>query len=463
MKNFVYIISIVLSGIVAFSCNEDTLEPTLAQNKDVETSITSLEDLQGILYGAYNRMTHYHYYGRDYIIYGELRSDNCFANGNSARFLTTAAMDMGESDWYAINAWTKMYEVIANANIIIGKEAAEIEGDVGLINQITGQTYAIRALVHFDLLKLFGQKHVTGQEILGVPYIKEYKGGNITPEREMVANVKAFIEADLAKALSLMPTDLNGNSKEFITTHAVYAIQSRVALYFEDWATVVSASEVVINSGSYYIIPEANFVDSWTTKQAGNSIFELAFSNVDNNSINGLEFIYRGAGYGDVRVLDDLQAIFDSGDVRNSLEMIDFDPDAPTYLTNMGKYPATDYSDNIPLFRYEELVLNYAEALFEINPADPDALTYLNMVPAQRGANLYTVVTKDNILQERRKELCFEGFRFDDLARTGRDIPLVDPVRQRHGGPVYGSYNYAFPIPKLELNANAKLEQNYGY
>ena len=67
------ILVIVLVGSL-FSCNKSNLNPTLEQEKAVETSINSLEDIQGLLYGAYNRMTDFHYYGRDYIIYGEIRS-----------------------------------------------------------------------------------------------------------------------------------------------------------------------------------------------------------------------------------------------------------------------------------------------------------------------------------------------------------------------------------------------------
>lgn len=458
MKKYIYIIIIVLIGLGLQSCTEDSLEPTLAQNKDVETSINNLEDLQGILRGAYNRMTSSSYYGRDFIIYGEVRSDNCYANGNSGRFLTPAAMDMGETDAYATNTWTQIYRVIASANIIIGKEGSELEGDVGEINQVIGQAYAIRALAHFDLLKLYGQQNVTGEGTRGIPYITEYKGDDIAPARKTVSEVHTMINDDLAKALSLMSDALNG-SKEFISTYAVYAIQSRVALYFGDWNTVVTASEAIINSGNYSIIPETQYVASWQSKQNVNSIFELAFSSTDNQNINGLQYIYRGANYGDIRVLPDLQTIFDAGDVRNSPQMIGMELG---YVTNLGKYPSSDYSDNIPIFRYEEIILNYAEALFNLGQT-ANALTYLNMIPAERGANAYTVVNEDNILQERRRELCFEGFRFDDLARTGRDIPLVDVFLQTHGGPAYGSYNYAFPIPRVELNANANITQNAGY
>ena len=127
----------------------------------------------------------------------------------------------------------------------------------------------------------------------------------------------------------------------------------------------------------------------------------------------------------------------------------------------MGKYPSADFSDNIPLFRFEEQVLILAEAKIELG--EPDALEVLNQIPEKRGAALYTEASIENVLLERRKELCFEGFRFDDLARTGNDIPLVDALRQTHGGPKYGTYKFAFPIPAVELSANSNMVQNDGY
>ncbi len=50
-----------------------------------------------------------------------------------------------------------------------------------------------------------------------------------------------------------------------------------------------------------------------------------------------------------------------------------------------------------------------------------------------------------------------------DLCRTGMDIPLVDPLKQTHGGPDYGTYKYAFPIPLGELQSNPNMVQNDGY
>ena len=152
------------------------------------------------------------------------------------------------------------------------------------------------------------------------------------------------------------------------------------------------------------------------------------------------------------------------GDVRAAADIICPDPDVPTRdYCNLGKYPSYDYSDNVPVLRYEEVILSYAEALWRINPADANALTQLNLVPAERNAILHVAIDEDIILLERRREFCFEGMRFHDLARTGRDIPLVDVFNQTHGGPAYGSYNYAFPIPIGEMDANLNMIQNRGY
>src|SRR5690606_29771348 len=128
---------------------------------------------------------------------------------------------------------------------------------------------------------------------------------------------------------------------------------------------------------------------------------------------------------------------------------------------NMGKYPDTPVgADNIPLFRYEEVILNYAEALFETGG---DALTQLNLITSNRDASAYASVTKEDILEERRKELIFEGFRFDDMMRTGQDVPYWGTIQNLMGTVSYPDNLFAYPIPLGELNANSNMVPNEGY
>jgi len=451
-------IFISLFALLLTACSVNDLEPTLTNDKDVAANIKNLEDLQGIANGMHDRMTVTTYYGRNMQIYGEVRSDNCFANGTSGRFLPEAQMTVSPDN--SNGPWEAMYAVIASANIIINADFESLSGDKQKISQLVGQAHLARALAHFDLLRLFGQQHAGG--ILGIPIIVKYKSNDRIPIRNTVEMNKKAIFDDIEKGLSLMTDAGNPKTKQQISTYTGLALKARVALYFKEWEKAKTASLAVINSGKFTIIDAAGFVNSWKTKNGNNSIFELAASTTDNLGINGLQYIYRGSTYGDVEVLDDLLKIFEEADVRKAPQMIGIETIAgKNRLRNLGKYPSADFSDDIALFRFEEQVLILAEAKIELGEAD--ALSVLNQVPAKRGASLYTQATKSNVLLERRKELCFEGFRFDDLARTGSDIPLVDQFRQTHGGPKYGNYKYAFPIPTVEMNSNSNMVQNNGY
>jgi hypothetical protein len=440
---------------VLISCSDSDLDPTLSNEKGLANGINNLEDIRGIANGIYDRMTATTYYGRNMQIYGEVRSDNCFANRTTGRFISEAQMAVNPDN--SNGPWETIYAVIASANIIIQQDMEKISGDLQKLNQIAGQAYIARAMAHFDLLRLYGQQHANGK--LGIPYIKSYGGEEINPARNTVEENKKAIFEDIETGLALMSANNNPKTKNYISTYAGYALQARVALYFKEWEKAKQAAQIVVNSGKFSIVDTDGYVNSWRTKGAVNSIFELAFSTSDNLGINGLQHIYRGAGYGDIEVLDNLASIFDDTDIRKSPAMIGTETiNGKQQLRNMGKFPSPDFSDNIVLMRFEEAILILAEAKIELG--DSDALDVLNLIPAKRGAQLYTDATKENVLLERRKELCFEGFRFDDLARTESDIPLVDQFRQTHGGPKYGSYKFAFPIPSKEMNANSNMVQN---
>ena len=456
MKKIKFIYALVfIFAFTLISCNTDDLDPSLEQNKSVEGSITDVDNLYGILKGAYSRMTASGYYGRDIIINNEVRTDNCFSNGNSGRFTTQASLTYNSNTGFF---WDEAYATIASANIIIGTDVTSLTGDQDYGRHLQGEAYAMRALVHFDLLKQYGQENVGGS--LGVPYVTEFKGDNLYPARNTIAENKSMIMSDLETAFNMMSDDYFDNTKEFISKYTAKALESRVAVYFGDWPTAVTASEAVINSQLYSIVSKDNYVASWAGKGNSNSIFELAFSATDNQGINGLAYIYRttgGGSYGDVQVIDEVADIFESGDVRGVGGILGWEG---TMLRNIGKYPDNQGYDNVPIIRYEEVILNYAEALLETGG---DALTQLNKIPANRGATLYTSATKENILLERRKELMFEGFRYDDLMRTGSDIVKYS-LQQNFASTIpYGDSRLAFPIPQAEIDANSNMVQNDGY
>jgi hypothetical protein len=456
MKNIKYIIGATLLLITA--CTTDDLEPTLSQSKTVEGSVTSVDNLYSLVKGINENLAGSGYYGRDLIAINEVRSDNCFSNGSSGRFTTESTYAYSSSSGFI---WDNAYNVIANCNIVINQDLSTLEGDTDYGSHLQGQALVTRALAHYDLLRMYGQQHADGD--LGVPIITVYNGDDLYPSRNTIEETKAQIYSDVETAFDMMDVSYD-DTNVFVGKYVAKALESRVAIYFEDWERALAAAEEVINSGLYSVIDADSYVSSWSSDGGSNVLFELAFSSTDNLSSNSLAYIYRYAsddaveGYGDIQTMSDVIDLYDENDVR--LGILGYQIDG-TVLRNMNKFPDTDSgTDNIPLFRYEEVLLNYAEALLETGE---DATSALNMIALNRGEDAYTSVTKDDILLERRKELIFEGFRFDDMMRTESDVDYYNSTETLAGTLTYPNNLFAYPITDDEIDANSNMVQNDGY
>ncbi len=132
----------------------------------------------------------------------------------------------------------------------------------------------------------------------------------------------------------------------------------------------------------------------------------------------------------------------------------------------------TKFTDNdIMIMRLAEAYLNFAEAearASNSNVTKTQGTAYINELrerannPKQLGS--YTL---DEVLDERSRELYFEGLRRTDLIRYGYYGGSSQYLWQWKGGAKegtqFGSYRNLFPIPAIELGANTNLRQNPGY
>lgn len=142
-------------------------------------------------------------------------------------------------------------------------------------------------------------------------------------------------------------------------------------------------------------------------------------------------------------------------------------------------------SQDWQIFRYAEILLNYAEAAFELNKPG-DALTAVNDVRERAGIAALTSITREKIRHERRVELAFEGHRYWDLrrwrtavtelskrwsgiryvldAQTGKyKIMVVNNVDGASNIPQFREENYYFPITLQRTSNNPNLVENPDY
>jgi hypothetical protein len=136
-------------------------------------------------------------------------------------------------------------------------------------------------------------------------------------------------------------------------------------------------------------------------------------------------------------------------------------------------------------FRYAEVLLNYAEAMFKLG-GEATAREYVNKVRSRPGVNMPEVTESgaalwERIMNERRIELVFEEHRFFDVRRWKIAEEVFSQTRQRmqvYRDPVTGertftvkdfqpahfnAWNYLAPIPQQVIDQNSEIEQNPGY
>jgi hypothetical protein len=125
------------------------------------------------------------------------------------------------------------------------------------------------------------------------------------------------------------------------------------------------------------------------------------------------------------------------------------------YQYEIGGTP--DMSNDFVVFRYSDILLTRAEALWRQNAASAEALSLVNQVRVRAGVDVYASLTADNLLAERGREMFAEMCRRQDLIRFAKfnDAWWEKGVSDSH-------YNL-FPIPKAQRDANSNLTQNPGY
>lgn len=138
---------------------------------------------------------------------------------------------------------------------------------------------------------------------------------------------------------------------------------------------------------------------------------------------------------------------------------------------NQGSDSSGDFVDtDFPMFRLADVYLMYAECSLRTGQNAGDALNYVNMVRTRAYNNSNTgnvgSINLDFILDERARELYWEGHRRTDLIRFGKFTggAYVWPFKgNTPAGSPTASFRNVFPIPSNALAANPTLTQNPGY
>ncbi len=456
--------------ILTASCKKKFLDLLPYNQIAIDAAINTEADLQAALNGVYSTFRSANLHGRTLPLIGDLMADNVYiATVNSNRYIGEFNYNFTPIFGQANATLTDAYTGIQRANNVISTTLPTS----ATVNQIRGEALALRAFLYFELVKLYGKDFKIEPTALAIPLVLTFDPSQ-KPARATVAEVYTQIESDLNEAFNLV-TNTTKNSS-YITKYVVKALQAKVAFYKGDYNTAKAAALDVVTNGGYSLVSAANYAAYWSAaapiSTKVETIFEISFDGIANAGNNSLAYFYDQAGYGDAIAADDLYNKYTATDVRRTRMVAGNRGGQPIYIVT--KYPNSSNNndkDEVKIMRYSELILILAESYARTND-DVNALARLNQVaqirdPSFAGYASSGATLLEDIINERRKELAFEGNRYSDLVRLNRDVvrinlnnnyppstPLTLPAT---------SHKRIWPMPQAEIDVNPNIVQNPGY
>lgn len=472
MKRLLNKFSIAALSIVLItaSCKKSFLDKSPSDSLLSDQALSTVAGLKDALNGAYSAMRSATLFGRDYPVIGDLQADNTFVEAkNSGRYLSQYNYSVVVNDGVVGEMWNNAYLVILRANRILASTLTGAD-----VDQVKAEAYAIRALMYFKLVNIYGKPYTDDPASLGVPLVLKYDPF-LYPARNTVKEVYTQIVADLTAAIPKAGDYVNSVR---LSKYAMKALLAKVYLYMGDNANAKTTAVDVITNSGFQLTTPANYKTYWANPAIRTdkleTLFEVDADVINNNGFDDLGGIYIN-GYQDIYVSKQLIALYSATDIRNSVLVNGLTKSGATAVL-VNKYPNAQNADrdNLKVIRLSEVYLIAAEASLPGN--EGDARTYLNALVAKRDpgfvyASTGTTLLND-IVNERRKELAFEGDRFYDLNRLKQGVARVANAGAIPAGTgnvnlnvPYADYRRLAPIPQGEFTVNKNIagQQNSGY
>lgn len=376
------------------------------------------------------------------------------------------------------------------------------DADVTNIKYYRAEARFLRAFQYWVLM----------DEFANPPFITDSMQIGSIPKQISRKDLFNYIESELlscSKDMAAPKTNQYGRADQA----AAWALLARLYLNAEvytgtaRYTDAITYSEKVINSG-YSLNPSyRNLFLADNDVNNPEVILAIQYDGINTQNYGGTTYIINAAissamnpasygipsgGWGGNRATTELGNLFPTQDTtvdkraifsssnQKIVNALDFNQGIHVLkfqnITSTGQTPpggGTFCSTDFPLFRLAEQYLIYAEAVLRGGTGGDKttALNYINLLRTRAYGNTSGNITADDltlpfILDERGRELYWEGFRRTDLIRYGQ-FTGSNYLWPWKGGVANGtgvSENYKiYPIPLSDIQANPNLVQNPGY
>lgn len=479
MNKYLYKITAVILVLVTASSCSDYLD-VAPQDKIQESQVYSTEaGIQNVHNGLYIQLATNELYGKqlsmDAIEILGQQYNMPVSHKKNKMAIYAYAEDLPKATFSGI--WEKAYTTILSSNKFL--ESIEEHKSVisaEKVNLLKGEAIAIRAMLHFDMLRLFGPIYKIASSNPAVPYYDAPVAENnpILPAKEVMNKVLA----DLDLALSLLSNDpilttgkyaastafdanpyysLNrGNRMNYL---AVKCLKARVLLYAGDKAGAYAvANEVLDFTDNTGFFPWTPFLEATNLTNPDRTFSSENFFSISDYSLYGKQRELFDANLQVDEIyaplLNRLTAVFESNDndYRSLPSWKIPSVGGKAYKTFFKYDDVVDknkgFRFQIPMFKLSEMYLIAAET--DPNPAN--GIAYLNTLRFNRGlvdlpsnADVATQITR-----EYRREFMGEGQLFYFYKRN--NTTAIPNGSLASGNIIMGALQYVVPIPDSEIN-----------
>ncbi|MBD3616390.1 MAG: RagB/SusD family nutrient uptake outer membrane protein [Gracilimonas sp.] len=485
--------ALVATLFVGFTgCDSLLNEVEPSTSVSAEVVLTSEEGVDALRASMYSKIHESFDFTTEYFVAPSAFTDETRNRPGSTRFqaLTLATGTSGGTTH--LDNWG-LYEIIQDANLIIGAVEPDVFDDPATLDLYRGEALTLRAFAMHTMVRVygyepgnFGQGELEANWDAGIIIRTEptldLSDADLRP-RSSVDDVYTQILNDLSTAKTLL-SGVNSDNR-YVTEAFVDGLTARVNLYAGNWAEAATAAQNAINNFPGALETTATGVANMFDENEGNHP-EALFKIVINPDTEGGGFGNNGpATYTADGFLAQLptQFLIDkyaAGDHRlgwyEDCTTTQLNPlTSPTGCdqVNTNGWAIVKFGgekgnsvDDMPMMRLSEMYLIRAEALAKDANSPAAGVTPLQTlrdarntgaVPAAALADLQAF--EDEILDERMRELGVEGHRFFDLKRLGRDIRNPDgSIKMRAD-----SYRILAGLGSGLLNVNDQLVENPGY
>jgi tetratricopeptide (TPR) repeat protein len=456
MKKLKYISLSLIVAMVMFSCSKKLdVQP---QNNVTPDQIQTSDDVIALMLGGYGQLQNPNAFGERFQFIADLLAsqDEIDFIGTFTNYADIQSKTTIENNSIASGIWINSYALINSMNTVLDK--IDIV-DEDLRDATAAEAKFMRGITYFELVNFYSQPYSVGNTTAansGVPIILQPTyayDSTVKPSRNTIEEVYQQVITDLTDASNNLPTSAQDGRA---TKYAAEAFLSRVYMQMHNYEEAATMADDVINSGNYFLVSDYSKAfnnDGYSTEDIF-GILQSSQSNAGTNN-NGLPTFYAAlpVGRGDAQVNAGYFDYFSGNDQRAAF-FYDGGSIGGFSGTYTGKY-STLYK-TIPVVRIAEMYLTRGEANLRkggepVGGVAPD--DDINVVRSARSADLISDATGLDFVDERFRELAFEG----DRVWTRKRLKLqID-------GLSYDDPMLVLPIPQREMDVNKNLVQNAGY